>query len=115
MLVACVAAARTHGLQVVDGVYNALEDPAGFEAECIQGRDLGMDGKSLIHPRQAGPCNAAFTPTAEEIARARLLVELFDRAENSNANVLRVDGQMVERLHADAARRMLSLWEAVTA
>jgi citrate lyase subunit beta/citryl-CoA lyase len=115
MLVACVAAARTYGLQIVDGVYNALEDPAGFEAECIQGRDLGMDGKSLIHPRQAGPCNAAFRPTAEEIARARLLVELFDRAENSNANVLRVDGQMVERLHADAARQMLSLWEAVTA
>jgi citrate lyase subunit beta/citryl-CoA lyase len=115
MLITCVAAARTHGLQVIDGVYNALEDQVGFEAECTQGRDLGMDGKSLIHPRQAAPCNAAFMPSAEEIAQARLLVDLFDRPENSKANVLRVDGQMVERLHADAARQVLSLWETVTA
>lgn len=114
MLVACVAAARAHGVQVVDGVYNALEDPVGFEAECSQGRDLGMDGKSLIHPRQAAACNAAFTPSAEEIAQARLLVDLFDRAENRGANVLRVDGQMVERLHAEAARQILSLWGNAT-
>ena len=114
MLVACVAAARAHGVQVVDGVYNALEDPVGFEAECIQGRDLGMDGKSLIHPRQAVACNAAFTPSAEEIAQARLLVDLFDCAENRSANVLRVDGQMVERLHAEAARQILSLWGNAT-
>lgn len=111
MLVACVAAGRAHGLQVIDGVCNALDDHPGFEAECGQGRDLGMDGKSLIHPRQVAPCNAAFTPSAEEVAWARRLVDLFDRAENRNANVLRVDGQMVERLHAEAARQILPLAE----
>lgn len=115
MLVACVAAGRAHGLQVIDGVYNALDDRAGFEAECVQGRDLGMDGKSLIHPRQVASCNAAFTPSAEEVAWARRLVDLFDCAENRNANVLRVDGQMVERLHAEAARQILSLSEIAQA
>lgn len=104
-----VAAARAHGLSPIDGVFNALEDEAGFEAECRQGRLYGFEGKSLIHPRQIAPANAAFSPSAEEIAWAEAVVEAFDDRENRGRGVLRVAGAMVERLHLSRARDTLAL------
>ncbi|MGB3538470.1 MAG: CoA ester lyase [Mesorhizobium sp.] len=108
LLATCVAAARAHGIHIIDGVYNALDDEDGFRAECEQGRDLGMDGKSLIHPRQVQPCNSAFSPSKDEIARARRLVEVFDLPENRDAGVLRIDGHMAERLHLHVAKQILA-------
>lgn len=110
-----VAAARALGLDVVDGVYNGLDDAAGFEAECVQGRDLGMDGKTLIHPSQIEPANRAFAPSEAEVAQARTLVAAFDAPENASKGALAIDGRMVERLHAEIARRTVALAEAITA
>src|SRR5690606_23645966 len=104
-----VAAARTHGLSPIDGVFNALDDEAGFEAECRQGRLYGFDGKSLIHPRQIAPANAAFSPSAEQIAWAAAVVEAFDDREHRGRGVLRVAGSMVGRLHLSRARDTLAL------
>ncbi|HET8726236.1 MAG TPA: CoA ester lyase [Alphaproteobacteria bacterium] len=112
-LTTCVAAARAYGLEIIDGVFNGLDDEPGFRAECIAGRDLGMDGKSLIHPKQIGPCNDAFSPSADEIAWARKVIAAFDAPGNKGAGVLRVDGQMVERLHAEMARRVIGIGEVL--
>ena len=112
-LAASVAAARCHGLDVIDGVFNGLEDPQGLAAEAAQGRDYGMDGKTCIHPDQVAACNAAFSPSAAEIEAARRIVEAFDRPEATSVNVLRIDGRMVERLHAEASRRVLAVAEAL--
>jgi citrate lyase subunit beta/citryl-CoA lyase len=112
-LMASVAAARAAGVDILDGVYNALDDEAGFRAECEQGRDMGMDGKTLIHPRQIAPCHAVFSPSTDEIAAARRIVEAFEDPTNRDAGVIRLDGQMVERLHAEAARRTLAVAEAM--
>ena len=114
-LAACVAAARCYGLDVIDGVFNGLDDPRGLAAEAAQGRDYGMDGKSCIHPGQVAACNAAFSPSAEELDAARRIVDAFDRPEAGSVNVMRIDGRMVERLHAEAARRVLALAEALAA
>ncbi len=108
-LMVCVAAARAYGLAVLDGVYNELDDLEGFAAECRQARDLGFDGKTLIHPRQIGPCNAAFSPTPEELAWARKVIAAFDLADNAAKGVLQIDGRMVERLHADMARQVVAI------
>jgi len=86
---------------VFDGVYNKLDDLDGFAAEAAEGRMLGFDGKSLIHPTQIAPCHAAFAPTDGEIARAERLVEAF------SGGAERFEGEMIERMHVDAARRML--------
>ena len=112
-LAACLAAARAGGLDIIDGVYNDLDDAEGFMAECRQGRELGMDGKTLIHPRQVAPCNDAFSPSEAEIANARAIVAAFEAPEAEGKGVLRVNGRMVERLHADMARRTLALAEAL--
>ncbi len=108
-LAATVAAGRCAGLDVIDGVFNGLDDPDGLEAEARQGRDLGMDGKTCIHPGQIAACNAAFTPDPAEVADARRIVEAFDGPGGAGLNVLRLDGRMVERLHAEAARRLLAV------
>ncbi len=108
-----VAAARAHGLAVLDGVYNAIDDDAGFAAQCRQGADWGFDGKTLIHPRQVEPCNAAFSPSPAELERARRVVEAFAQPENAGRGALRVDGAMVERLHLAQAERLLALDAAV--
>ncbi len=110
-----VAAGRAFGITVVDGVYNALSDEAGFRAECVQGRALGMDGKTLIHPNQIAACNEVFSPSPEEIAAARKIVDAFALPENQGKGAISLDGRMVELLHADIARQTLAIADAIAA
>jgi citrate lyase subunit beta/citryl-CoA lyase len=112
-LMNCLAAARAYGLDILDGVYNDIGDAEGFAAECRQARDLGFDGKTLIHPRQIEPCNEAFSPTPEEVDAARKIIVAFDLPENENKGVLQIDGRMVERLHAEMARRAVAIADAI--
>ena len=112
-LMAIIAAARAYEIEAIDGVFSALNDAAGFAAECIEGRDLGFDGKMLIHPSQIAPANAAFGPDAAEIADAQAVIAAFGRAENRARGVIALDGRMVERLHLEAARRTLALAGAI--
>jgi citrate lyase subunit beta / citryl-CoA lyase len=114
-LATTLVAARAYGLDILDGVYGDFSDPEGLRAECQQGRDLGMDGKTLIHPSQIDICNAAFSPAAEDVAEARAIVDAFDRPENAGRGAISLEGRMVERLHAAAARRLLALAAAVEA
>lgn len=106
---ALVAAGRANGLTVIDAVFNDLEDAAGFAAECAQARDFGFDGKSLIHPSQIGPCNAAFSPLDAERAAAQAIVDAFAAPENAGKGAIRVGRGMAERLHLDQALHLLSL------
>ena len=103
-----VLAARAHGVVVLDGVFNALDDPDGFAAECQQGRSFGFDGKTLIHPRQIATANAVFAPQPDELAEARRIVEAFARPENIGKGVIALGGKMVERLHLDMAEAVLA-------
>jgi citrate lyase subunit beta / citryl-CoA lyase len=112
-LMTCVAAARAYGVDIIDGVYNEIGNPAGFSCECVESRDMGFDGKTIIHPSQIEICNRTFTPSAEEIAQARKIIAAFDLPENRGKGVITVDGQMVERLHAASARRLLTIAEAI--
>lgn len=108
-----VAAARAHGLTILDGVYNGIEDDAGLAAQCAQGLDFGFDGKTLIHPRQVEAANAAFSPSADEVAWSRTIVAAFDSPENASKGVLGVEGRMVERLHLVEARRLIAVADAI--
>jgi citrate lyase subunit beta/citryl-CoA lyase len=112
-LMTCVAAARAYGLDIIDGVFNDLADAAGFGAECAQGRELGFDGKTLIHPNQIDACNAAFSPSDAEVAEAKKLIAAFELPENRGKGVISLDGRMVERLHADMAQRTVAIAEAI--
>ncbi len=112
-LARCVLAAHGHGIDILDGVYNDLSDPKGFEAECAQARDMGFDGKTLIHPNQIGLCNAAFSPTLDEVAQARKTIAAFDLPENQDKGVVQIDGRMVERMHAEMARRTVEIADAI--
>jgi citrate lyase subunit beta/citryl-CoA lyase len=109
----CVLAAHAYGIDILDGVYNDLGDAEGFMRECAQARDFGFDGKTLIHPNQIGPCNAAFSPSAEETAQARKIIAAFDLPENKDKGVVQLDGRMVERMHADIARRTVAIADAI--
>jgi citrate lyase subunit beta/citryl-CoA lyase len=111
----CLAAARIHGIDILDGVYNDIGNAEGFAAECKQGVELGFDGKTLIHPNQIEPCNKAFSPSAEEVTQARKMIAAFDLPENKNKGVVSIDGRMVERLHADMARRTVAIADAIAA
>ncbi len=111
----CIAAGRAYRIDIVDGVYNDFRDEAGFISECEQGVELGMDGKTLIHPGQIGPCNEAFSPDEDEIATARKIIEAFELPENSGKGAITVDGRMVELLHADMARRTIAIADAIEA
>jgi len=113
-LAAVVAAARGHGLLAIDGVVNATDDTERLEAECRQGRAFGFDGKSLIHPTQIAAANTAFSPSPEEVARAREVVAAFAAADADGKGAIRVGYRMVERLHLDAAHRLLARHEAAS-
>lgn len=110
-----VAAARAHGLDVLDGVYNDLKDLDGFRAECEAGRDLGMDGKTLIHPDQIAIANEVFAPPAAEVEAARAIIAAFEQPENQGRGVISLGGRMVERLHAEMAVRTVALANAIEA
>ena len=106
-------AARAHGRAILDGVHLDLADAAGFAAACRQGREHGFDGKTLIHPQQIAPANAAFTPTAEEVARARRIIAAYAEGSATGKGAIRVEGRLVEALHVEEARRTLALAEAI--
>ncbi len=110
----CVAAARIHGIDILDGVYNDIGNADGFAKECAQGVELGFDGKTLIHPSQIEPCNKAFSPSPADVEQARKMIAVFDLPENKGKGVVSIDGRMVERLHADMARRTVAIAEAIS-
>ncbi|WP_111557422.1 HpcH/HpaI aldolase/citrate lyase family protein [Paracoccus sediminilitoris] len=111
----CLLAARAHGVTIVDGVFNAFKDEEGLRAECEQGRDMGFDGKTLIHPAQLAIANDAFAPTDAEIDLARRQIEAFDQATAQGKGVAVVDGRIVENLHVAAARATLDRADAIAA
>ena len=115
MITHCILAAHAHGLEMLDGPYSDFSNADGFAQECLQARDLGFDGKTLIHPAQIETCNAVFTPPAEEIAEARKIIAAFDLPENAVRGAIQIDGRMVERLHAEMARRTIAITEAIAA
>ncbi|MBM4791654.1 CoA ester lyase [Streptomyces sioyaensis] len=106
-------AARESGKVILDGVYNDVKDAEGFEAECVQGRQFGFDGKTLIHPSQVAPCNRVFAPSSEQVARAQRIIDAFEEATREGRGVVTVDGRLIENLHVEEARRILALAEAV--
>jgi len=108
-------AARASGLAALDGVHLDLADDAGFEAACRQGRDLGFDGKTLIHPRTIEVANRVFAPTDAEIAEARRIIAAHGEAERAGRGVAVLDGKLVEALHVENARRLVALAEAIAA
>ncbi|MGC1260667.1 MAG: CoA ester lyase [Jannaschia helgolandensis] len=111
----CLLAARATGIPCVDGVFNAFRDDDGLRAECEQGRDLGMDGKTLIHPAQIAIANAAFGPTDAEAELARRQIAAFDAAIAEGKGVAVLDGRIIENLHVDTARRTLAKLAAIAA
>lgn len=111
----CLLAARAHGRVIVDGVYNAFQDAAGLRAECEQGRDMGFDGKSLIHPAQLEAANEIFAPDADELDLARRQIAAFEQARAEGRGVAVLDGRIVENLHVETARARLKLAEAIAA
>ncbi|WP_406720270.1 CoA ester lyase [Thioclava litoralis] len=111
----CLLAAKAYGKIIVDGVYNAFKDEEGLRAECDQGRDMGFDGKTLIHPAQLAVANAAFAPSEAEIDLARRQIAAFDEAQANGQGVAVVDGKIVENLHIVTARQILAKAEAVSA
>ncbi|MBR1134899.1 MULTISPECIES: HpcH/HpaI aldolase/citrate lyase family protein [Bradyrhizobium] len=115
MISHCILATRAHGLEILDGPYSDFANTDGFAQECIQARDLGFDGKTLIHPGQIDACNAIFTPPAEEVAAARRIIAAFELPENASRGAIQIDGRMVERLHADMARRTIAIADAIAA
>jgi citrate lyase subunit beta/citryl-CoA lyase len=114
-LMGCIAAGRAFGLDILDGVFNDLADAQGFARECAEARDMGFDGKTLIHPRQIEPCNAAFSLSEDEVAQAKKIIAAFDLPENRDKGVVQLEGRMVERLHADMARRTVAIHAAIAA
>lgn len=109
----CLLAARATGTVILDGVYNDVKDTEGFAAECAQGRQLGFDGKTLIHPGQVDPCNAAFAPSEEAVADARAVLAAWEAG--AGAGVVTLNGRLVESLHVETAQRVLAIHEAITA
>ena len=115
MITHCILAARAHSLYILDGPYSDFSNVDGFAQECAQARDLGFDGKTLIHPGQIEACNAIFTPPQEEVAQARKIIAAFERPENVSRGAIQLDGRMVERLHADMAKRTIAITDAIAA
>jgi citrate lyase subunit beta/citryl-CoA lyase len=115
MITHCILATRAHGLEILDGPYSDIGNIDGFAAECAQGRDLGFDGKTLIHPSHVDACNAIFTPPQEEVAEARKILAAFELPENVSRGAIQLDGRMVERLHAEMAKRTIEIADAIAA
>ena len=109
----CLLAARAHGLAILDGVHLDLADDAGFAASCRQGRELGFDGKTLIHPKTIAAANAAFAPSAEEVAWSKKIIAAHAAAAAEGKGVVVVDGRLVENLHVENAHRIVALAEAI--
>ena len=112
-LATALLAAREAGKVILDGVYNDVRDPEGFEAECRQGMEMGFDGKTLIHPSQVEPANEVWAPSDDEVEHARRVIDAFDEAVAQGKGVVTVDGRMIENLHVDNARRTLATAEAI--
>lgn len=110
-----VAAARAHGIAILDGVCNEFRDLDVFEAEARQGLMFGFDGKSLIHPAQIEPCNTAFSPSEAELARANAVIAAFALPENAGKGAIQVEGKMAELLHLEQAQRLLAIFERIEA
>jgi citrate lyase subunit beta / citryl-CoA lyase len=110
-----VAAARAYGLTAIDGVYNDIKNESGFRDECEQGRDLGFDGKTLIHPSQLEEANRIFAPSPHDIEQAKAVIEAFADPANAGKGVLKVNGKMTELLHLEEARRVVEMDEAIRA
>lgn len=110
-----VHAARAFGLVAIDAVFNDISDEAGLLAECEQGRVLGFDGKSLIHPAQLETANGVFSPDASALAHARAVIAAFALPENDGKGVIKVDGKMTERLHLEQAEQLVDIAEAIEA
>jgi citrate lyase subunit beta/citryl-CoA lyase len=108
-------AARAAGKVILDGVYNDVKNPDGFEAECRQAMEMGFDGKTLIHPTQVGPANEMWAPSVDDIEHAERVIAAFDEAVADGRGVATVDGRMIENLHVDNARRVLSTATAIAA
>lgn len=114
-LATALLAAREAGVAIVDGVYNDVKDLEGFEAECVQGAELGFDGKTLVHPTQVEVANRVWAPTDDEVTHARRVIDAFAEAERDGRGVVTVDGRMVENLHRDNALRVLATADAIVA
>jgi len=111
----CMLAARAYGLQILDGVYLDLNDADGFKASCVQGLELGFDGKTLIHPKQVAPCNDVFAPSDAAIEHARKIIAAYEEVLAEGKNVVLVDGKLVENLHVENAKRLVALADAIAA
>ncbi len=111
----CLLAAKAEGLIIVDGVFNAYLDENGLEEECIQGRDMGFDGKTLIHPAQVDVTNRTFAPSEEEVDLARRQISAYEETHKSGQGVAVVDGRIVENLHVETAQKTLAKAEAIAA
>lgn len=114
-LATAVLAAREAGVVILDGVYNDVRDPEGFEVEARQGFEMGFDGKTLVHPDQVEPTNRIWAPTEDEVAHARRVIDAFEEAQAEGKGVVTVDGRMIENLHVDNARRSLAVADAIAA
>ena len=112
-LAMCLLSAREADITILDGVFNDIKDDEAFAAQCAQGASMGFDGKTLIHPSQVEPCNAAFSPSLDELDFHRRVIEEFHAAEAEGRGVLTVDGKMIENLHVDEARRAIAVSEAI--
>lgn len=110
-----IAAARAYGLTAIDGVYNDIKNESGFRDECEQGRDLGFDGKTLIHPSQVDEANRIFAPSPHDVEQAKAVIEAFADPANAGKGVLKVNGKMTELLHLEEARRVVEMDEAIRA
>ena len=115
MITHCILATRAHGLEILDGPYGDIGNVDGFAEECAEGRDLGFDGKTLIHPSHIDACNAIFTPPEAEVTEARKIIAAFEKPENASRGAIQLDGRMVERLHAEMARRTIEITDAIAA
>ncbi len=109
----CLLGARAAGKVILDGVYNDVRDPEGFEAECRQGAQMGFDGKTLIHPGQLDAANAVFAPADAEVESSREIIAAFEAAQREGKGVVTVNGRMIENLHVENARRVLAMADAI--